>query len=127
MNTALAVRILFNVVQACGRRSLTRITWRDPPPSPSDVLKRIQQLNAEERGGRIDFTDFHLDEYQGRIVVAEAFEKNARTSDAAVCFFLGGYLTRFISGLLSQILIVKETTCTAMGESKCVFEVSSSS
>jgi predicted hydrocarbon binding protein len=126
-NPVLAVRVLFNVGEMCGRRSLTRITSREPSPSPSAVLARIRHVKAEERWGRIDFTGFHLDEQRGRIVVADAFEAKARTSDTAVCHFLKGYLTGFLSGLLAQTLVVEEAACTAMGDATCVFEVSSSS
>jgi predicted hydrocarbon binding protein len=126
-NPVLAVRVLFNVGETCGRRSFTRITSREPPPSPSAVLARIRQVKAEERWGRIDFTGFHLDESRGRIVVADSFEAKARTGDVVVCHFLKGYLTGFLSGLSSQTLVIEETTCAARGDANCVFDVSPAS
>lgn len=123
----LAVRVLFHVGETCGRRSLTRITSREPPSSPSTVLERLRQIKAEERWGRIDFSGFRLDEARGRIVVTDSFEAKAGSGDNPICHFLRGYLTGFLSALFAQPLVFEETACAAMGNATCVFEVSSAS
>ncbi len=89
--------------------------------SREETLFLLVNEKSSDNWGELTFQDLDFTKLSGKIVVKNCFEARAAKSKQPICYFIKGYLTGFLSGLMQKPVILNEVKCLAKGDGHCEF------
>ena len=88
-----------------------------------ETLKLLAGDKINDNWGEITFQDIDFAKLSGRILLKNCFEARAAKSKQQICYFIKGYLTGFLSGLMQKPVLLDEVKCLAKGDDHCEFTI----